>query len=392
MRSARARRNLWYRLRAWHGLLSLYWLLFERNWRSLRDLSRALSPVHSLEFDFAQIPARSTLPDGYAEGGYAVVEHPLGVALCSRDVNGLLREKASSVRLREVPPFHVLDRRCRSVPEWVKDVSPCLLRQAFRGRSVLFNSGKVRLCTDLLPDSLKEETPFLIVQKTDYFSSLCTNEAALRRVLRREAPDPPVLEEFRFLYATESNPARPGVLATLCDSPCANHVGVSTIGVTQDGHVLWNVQPGRSAQSANRIAPAGSGSADYSDLREGDGLLDFLTRSIERELREECRIAPHIPVRTKIVGYARLLHRGGKPEFFGFSEIGCGKTELAASASEAPFLWRTDHARPASGPVPFTARDLLEEIGSLRQNLGGAFSFLMHLNLLFLEEHLQGSG
>jgi hypothetical protein len=36
-----------------------------------------------------------------------------------------------------------------------------------------------------------------------------------------------------------------------------------------------------------------------------------------------------------------------------------------------------------------TARNIAEEIGALRQNLGGAFSFLMHLNLLFLEEHLQ---
>jgi hypothetical protein len=279
--------------------------------------------------------------------------------------------------LREESPFHVFDEECNSVQEWVKNVAPCLLREAFLGKSVLYNSPKVRLASDLLLDSLEKETPVLTVQETDYFSSLCTNEAVLRRVYRRAEPHKPILTEFRFLYPDGECTGKPAVLATLRQSPCANHVGVSTIGITEDGHVVWNRQSGRSAQSANRIAPSGSGSANLADLRNGESLLDFLTRAMERELREECGIARKIPVRTEIVGFARILHRGGKPEFFGVSKIGCRKTDMGIPAREEK-----------SAPD----RNILEEIDVLRQTFGGAFSFLMHLNALFLERHLQYGG
>jgi hypothetical protein len=336
-------------------------------------LSRALSDVCSMDFDISQITDRFTLPVGYADSGYTFVHHPLGVAICSGKVNDVLRGKASSIRLREGSPFDVFDRHCDSVPSCVRETAPYLLRQAFQGNRILFNSAKVRLCSDLLLPALQEGTPALTVQKTDYFSSLCTNEAALRRVYRKEDPNHPMLAEFQLLFPDGDISGNPAVLSTLRQSPCANHVGVSTIGVTEDGNVVWNTQSGRSAQSANRIAPTGSGSADYADLRDGGSLLDFVTRAMERELREECGIAGNIPVRTEIVGFARLLHRGGKPEFFGFSGIG-GRMSHTGSSRE-------------DGSV--TARNIAEEIGALRQNLGGAFSFLMHLNLLFLEEHLQ---
>lgn len=80
---------------------------------------------------------------------------------------------------------------------------------------------------------------------------------------------------------------------------------------------------------------------------------------MERELREECGIAGNVALRTRIIGYARLLHRGGKPEFFGVTFVGGLDTEVGIAT---------------------------DGIGKIRGESGDTLSFQVHLNLKFLEE------
>jgi hypothetical protein len=74
------------------------------------------------------------------------------------------------------------------------------------------------------------------------------------------------------------------------------------------------------------LGPSGSGSLDWEDIdscrsRNNDMMLqDLLRLGMERELSEEigARVGTAY-CRTAITGYARLLSRGGKPEFFGLT-------------------------------------------------------------------------
>ncbi len=316
------------------------------------------------DIDIERIAEQLILPDSYLDSGYAFETHPRGAAACSSRINGILRERAGSILLETYPePFDVFDDRAGIVPPAVREAAPLLLREAAGEKSVLYNGPKVRLLDDLLLPGLEEPGAVLAVQKTDYFSSVCTNDAALRRV---RLGNKVVLRELQLLSADAEEP-RGGnaVLAPLGRSPCSNHIGVSTIGVTEDGRILVKTQPARAAQSAGLIAPSGSGSADFSDLQETRLLGDFLVRSMERELREECGIAKDVAIRTRVIGFARLLHRGGKPEFFGVSIIGGGKDAPRISAGE---------------------------FGRMRDGDGAAFSFQMHLNLKFLEDYLDAAG
>ncbi len=426
--------RLIYRLRTWRGFLSLLWLEFKSKWalvalgiafgifglyqaipsqlhsrtfdafatasllvsgfllyKDFVNLSRSLLNIESLDFEITKTLEKVELPKDHADESwkYEKETHPWGVAVYSREINQAIRERASEIRLETDPrPFDVFDRDTGVEPDVVKKVSPYLLREAFKGNSILFNSAKVRLCSDLLLPKLKEPSPSLTVRRTDYFSSLCTNEAALRRIyLRKEM----ILMELQLLAADAKLPVGgPVVLSPLRQSPCSNHIGVSTIGITEDGHVACPVQTRRSAQSANRIAPTGSGSADYADLKGAGCLKDFLVTAMEREMRSECGIRePGIKVRTEIIGYARLLHRGGKPEFFGVSWIYCTMDTLEISAEEALFqstILRTPTARDGESIPQGNVR---KEISDLRDLDGGAFSFLLHLNLKFLEEYLK---
>lgn len=53
----------------------------------------------------------------------------------------------------------------------------------------------------------------------------------------------------------------------------------------------------------------------------------FLSRAMERELMEESHLSQAQIRKTVVCGYIRLLNRGGKPDFFGFTFLNCDQKE-----------------------------------------------------------------
>jgi 8-oxo-dGTP pyrophosphatase MutT (NUDIX family) len=58
-------------------------------------------------------------------------------------------------------------------------------------------------------------------------------------------------------------------------------------------------------------------------------LQDIVRRGMERELREETGIRPDEIRHTKVIGFARWLERGAKPEFFGITELSTTGKDLS---------------------------------------------------------------
>ena len=86
--------------------------------------------------------------------------------------------------------------------------------------------------------------------------------------------------------------------------------------------------------NANRLAPSGSGSVEYSDYKklvagtDAPTLQELVIRAAERELREECALPAGTVIHTQVIGYTRLLERGGKPDFFCVSQIDITEDEV----------------------------------------------------------------
>lgn len=60
------------------------------------------------------------------------------------------------------------------------------------------------------------------------------------------------------------------------------------------------------------------------DKKSEIGFRDILTYSMMREFCEECNYSlknAKAKMKTRIIGYVRLLERGGKPDYFGISYI-----------------------------------------------------------------------
>ena len=202
-------------------------------------------------------------------------------------------------------------------------IGPLVLTSSFRRGMVLYNAPKARLASDLL-DTSRSAT----IQRTDYYSSLCTNEAT-GKVVRSRVQIQPVYDGWAMVEDG-------GELFPLDGSPCSNHVGMSSLAITRDRQMLVTLQSGRAAQNADLLVPAASGSADWSDVAGRPTLQAFLRGAMERELIEECglRELPDLRLRTLVIGYARLIRRGGKPEFFGLTLVDAESSQLERVTEE----------------------------------------------------------
>jgi hypothetical protein len=131
-----------------------------------------------------------------------------------------------------------------------------------------------------------------------------------------------------------------GEVLDLEASALSNHIGISSVALTSDQYLVVSRQGARNAQSAGLLGPAGSGSLDFSDVAGASGdLSGLLKMAMQRELIEECGLADRsIRIQTHLIGFARLLQRGGKPEFFGVSLVDAPLQELNIPADERGFV------------------------------------------------------
>lgn len=227
-----------------------------------------------------------------------VVCAPAGQAAIDPDLDLLLPTAANPVRWSET--------RYR-LPPPLAAIAPYVLRRSSQGRWP-FNGPNVSLATDLTTDAV-ESSAEVLMREGDFFSALCSNELT-GWVLTCDG------ESFdfwdRFVFDSR------GRFSALNTSELNNGVGVSTLAITSDDMLVITLQSSRSQTSAGLWAPSGSGALEPRDVVRGGTVLVTTAagKGAERELVEETRIPRQAIGRTEVIGYARWLDRGAKPEFY----------------------------------------------------------------------------
>lgn len=219
--------------------------------------------------------------------------------------------------------FQYKDMRCRyRLPESVKKLVPKLMENVFNKPGIAFNGRLLRQASHL---GISDKT--VLVQKVGYFDGQCSHEIVFKQFYSPEQID--VFFEGKSLLMSEK-----GLIYNLGHSPCANFLGASTLVITKDKYILLQKQGFFSMANRGRYAPSGSGSVDYKDIKRASKhyrrneknlkFNDILSFAMEREFCEECNYElkemPYV-MKTMLVGYVRLLERGGKPDYFGFSYL-----------------------------------------------------------------------
>jgi len=231
---------------------------------------------------------------------------------------------------------------------------------------------KVRLKSDITNTTIGQP---VIVQQTTYRAGLCTNEM-IDTELWSEKTRQKIFVGFNLM-------SRDGVLLDFASSACSNHIGVSTLAITNDGKLIIPTQPSDSIYNAGLWAPSGSGSADWEDFAPfNNNFQHALTRAMERELREENGLESLQPqLKTRVIGMSRLLSRGGKPEFFGVSLLDLPAADLPARERLFVSLGR-------NGANWMQPDQMLQALATFQDQCQWDASFQLVLNLRFLQDYL----
>jgi 8-oxo-dGTP pyrophosphatase MutT (NUDIX family) len=207
------------------------------------------------------------------------------------------------------------------------------LRHHRVGAAVLFNDAKVRLASTLTPERL-DAGAAVAIQRTDYFSTLVTNDLTGRKVVRAQQNRDVAYDGRSFFVSGRT-------VLPHETSRCSDHIGFSVHAITLDGMLISTLQAPRSGHNPGRFAPAGSGSMDWDEVGDPAAdrkFIDLVAAAMRREVHEECGCALEDVTLPLITGYARLLHRGGKPEFLGLCVVRVASRELAVRRSERAFV------------------------------------------------------
>ncbi|MGW3961662.1 hypothetical protein ACWED2_17700 [Amycolatopsis sp. NPDC005003] len=262
-------------------------------------------------FPTAELPP----PPAYPEAAYLAVP-ARGTALVSAAIDRDLWQERHTI--------DVAEERYR-LPPSLKATAPHVLPLRARGR-LLFNGPIVGMRGDPLPAAGARPAPIRL-HRARFFDAVCSNELAALRITRTETG-----EEYDLRKAELTDSA--GALRELGSSTLADLVGVSTVAFTTDGKLVTVRQSPLNSVSGLLLAPSGSGSLEPRDLRTPDGgprrfLHTAVRAGMERELCEESGLTPEDVRETKVVGFARWMERGAKPEFFGLTALSVDSAEVA---------------------------------------------------------------
>ncbi len=321
------------------------------------------------------------ITDEYTNSGYIIKDFcNKYVALYSDKINKLIRNENLNNSFEIIKSKAIL-------PSAAKLFAPKIIKDRLtERRGTFFNDKKIRLRTDLTSTNNKSKSPIQL-QKTDYYSGICTNEMTGKEVKRKENND--LVETIYDGYSFFCNN---NTLLKLEDSnnKCSNHIGVSTLAISMDKKIVISKQSGRTIVYRNKLVPTGSGSADYRDFKSKQNKFNFKTtliKAMNRELLEETSLKKEkgLEVKTKLIGYARLLDRGGKPDFFGVSFLNVNFEKIKVSGVEKLYI----DIHKEIEVMGYTVKDFLKSIESYEEKNKQCFSLPLYLNIQFLKQFIE---
>lgn len=222
-----------------------------------------------------------------------------------------------------------------SIPKEFSRNAYRIFHDYFKTKKHLFDDEKIRMNIGLEElQQEKKENQIIQLSKTSYFNSLCTNEIASLE-FRHDNEVSYCLDGYS-LVISKGNSNKLSRIYTLSESQCSNHIGISTLAITTDNFAILSIQGKKNLNNSNKYNVSGSGSLDYTDLEDCNNFAELIIKGMHRELCEECDIPDSRIIDTRIIGYGRLLHRGGKPEFFGITKVNMTSKEIISYGNAGP--------------------------------------------------------
>ncbi|MBJ8349727.1 hypothetical protein [Streptococcus zalophi] len=243
----------------------------------------------------------------------------------SDDINRYLQTNNLSINTRKKNNYHI--------PREIQDFVPKIMYHNLKKDKFMNNGNLLKQNNSLLFDD-NNKIKTMTVSKSNYYDGQCTHEIVYKNFMKTDE----IGIKFEGINLMLDN----NILNPLEQNRSANFLGASTIVFTSDNKILIGLQGKYSKSNANRYAPSGSGSVDwYLDYkkRKINSFNDIIINAMEREFLEEWGLSSkNLKLKTKIIGYARLIERGGKPDYFGLSFVNKTFDELREISKGSSFI------------------------------------------------------
>ena len=297
-------------------------LAFTVSRRKIRESLEALRQI-TIERDFEFNPGAIKIGGDYAEAGYRIRKYAHGIGLWSSTISSWLLTRTGG----PIWPIALDETEFPDAPGIFEALGARLATDLILHGKHFSNDAKVRLKSS--PLFQRNPGGTVVLEKTHYIATLCTNDMVGKQALSLAGG----LISERYL-ARELLIGADGALRDWGDIKFAHQLGASSLVFTSDGYMLIVEQTGSNIQSANLLAPSGSGSFDWKDF-DGSAGTDFIeqaTNAAKRELLEELGLEPlhcgkQVQVVLKPIGFGLYLHRGAKPEMLCLGRIGLSRDE-----------------------------------------------------------------
>ena len=271
--------------------------------------------------------------------------------------------------------------RQQRIQTYIKQNSEVLLlflKAKWRERQDISFFNESKLCQ--ASEIYKEDGEYFVgVSKGCYYDSFVTNDIYCKK-----------LEHQNGVTLYPPHNVTNHTIKNLDDTLFGNHIGVSTIAITKDNHMIILRQNNNSAISSNMYTASASGSVDYEDWKKSDNdLRQIIIRAAHRELGEETSISNkkrNLIQETKVIGVYRNLIRGGKPEYCCVTNLNISKLGLETE----------DLIKPAKKEVvdkiEFVDLNVTPNLNKspldlFIKNNKGCISPSLYMNIFFLKKH-----
>lgn len=186
------------------------------------------------------------------------------------------------------------------------------------------------------------------VHRTCYYDSYLTNIIPGKKLVLNEDDGQTIAKTNDLMPYVELNGGAIRKLEQTYDKSRASEPGISTILIV-DGKTNFWTQSNSAQSSVGRIAPSGSGSADWNDckryLKDKNGFRKAVVYGMQRELWEEAysfsttnmnRKQFMNSAETRIIGCFRWLQKAGKTEFVGITRFHTATAAVINNAEANP--------------------------------------------------------
>ena len=234
--------------------------------------------------------------------------------LSSSIINEHLKNKASKMTLR-------MDKKKATFPEEAKNYLALVISTKLKDNKKIFNN-----CLIGLDDDFDLDMTQVGLKKTDYYSYVSIDEMIYKTIKSKQ------IISYE-LNGSMFSVSKSGYLYDMKNAICSNIVGINIIIRTKDDYLLISRQADENDENQNKWVPSASGSLDYNDYTSGTkSFASLLFAGMFRELKEETGIDYRYNKKDildiHLLGYVRLLKKGGKPDFFSQCKVDKTKDEL----------------------------------------------------------------